>query len=75
MTMTLENALIAAVTTLAGAVTTLAVWFKAFITKQLAEIKSKLTECEDDRQRLWERVATNTSTSKVPPYRRRKEDE
>lgn len=51
--MTLEQALAAAVVSLAGCVGALFAWFKG----QFALVVSKLNDCETDREALWERIA------------------
>lgn len=51
--MTLEQALTGAVVTLAGCVGALFAFFKA----QFSQILAKLNECEEDREKLWGRIA------------------
>lgn len=51
--MTLEQALTAAVVALAGCVGGLFTWFKG----QFSLVVQKLGECEEDREKLWARVA------------------
>jgi len=58
--MTLEQYLLSAVISLAGCVGGLFAWFKA----NFATVEGKLANCEEDRERLWERVAQVEATKK-----------
>lgn len=53
--MTMEQALMAAIVTLTGAIGSMALWFKA----QFNAVAEKLDECEEDRTELWETLALN----------------
>lgn len=54
--MSIEAALITAVSVLSGAVSAMALWFRA----QFAAVVAKLDECETDRDALWERIISLT---------------
>jgi hypothetical protein len=53
MTMEFQTFLITALGTLAAAIGTMALWFKA----QFLGVATKLDECEADREELWEALA------------------
>lgn len=74
LAMTLEQALLAAVTTLAGCIGALAMWIKT----QFTAIISKLNDCESDREALWREMLDLSESKKdktehftTPPIRRR----
>lgn len=50
---TLEQSLLSAVVALAGCVGGLFAWFKT----QFGIITTKLSECEEDREKLWRHIA------------------
>ena len=51
--LSLIGALTLAVGSLAGVVTYMGRWF----VKQFDELKTEVTECRQDREKLWERIA------------------
>jgi hypothetical protein len=59
--MTLENALVVAVSTLTTAVGVLSMWFKS----QFTTVEEKLKDCEDDREKLWNRIAELTGEASM----------
>jgi hypothetical protein len=61
MTMTPEALLTTAVTTLGAVVGTLAIWARSRFDSQ----ESKLKDCEDDREKLWEKIAELTGAAGI----------
>lgn len=59
--MTLENALVVAVSTLTTAVGVLSMWFKS----QFTTVEEKLKDCEDDREKLWKEIAELTGAAGI----------
>jgi hypothetical protein len=59
--MTLENALVVAVSALTTAVGVLSMWFKS----QFSTVEEKLKDCEDDREKLWEKIAGLTGEASM----------